>query len=171
MDFFDAVAARYSSRSYKGTAVDEKNIRYITETIQKAPTAGNLQSYEVFIVKDKAKREALMRAARGQHFVAEAPVIFVFFADARRSSEKYSARGESLYAVQDATIAAAYAQLAASALGLATCWVGSFDEREVERICNSPNNLRAVTILPLGYPADKQEKKPRRMDNVRYEGY
>jgi nitroreductase len=64
--------------------------------------------------------------------------------------------------VQDATVAAAYAQLAATALGLATCWVGAFDEEAVARAAELPASQRPVAILSLGYAAEDPPPTPRR---------
>jgi nitroreductase len=36
---------------------------------------------------------------------------------------------------------------------LGTCWVGAFREDEVSRLLILPDNLRPVSIVPLGYPA------------------
>ncbi len=55
------------------------------------------------------------------------PVVLVFFANQRRSSSKYASRGEELYSVQDATLAAGYAQLAAAAVGDKIYVIGGHD--------------------------------------------
>jgi len=44
--------------------------------------------------------------------------------------------------------------LACYELGLATCWIGAFDEEEVKRILKV-KNLRPIALLPIGYPAEK----------------
>jgi nitroreductase len=127
-----------------------------------APSAGDLQAYDIFVVRNKKKKYALAKAAGGQSFVSEAPVVLVFCSVPARSSWKYGSRGEQLYAIQDATIAAAYAQLAATALGLGCVWVGAFDEREVHEVLGQKAGLRAIVIMPIGYPAEKGEETPRR---------
>ena len=74
-------------------------------------------------------------------------------------------RGERLLAVQDATIAAAYAQLSATALGLSSVWVGHFKEKEVASVLKT--TLRPVAIIPIGYGNEKpQPKKNQKMDNL-----
>jgi nitroreductase len=47
-------------------------------------------------------------------------------------------------------------------LGLATCWVGAFDERDVRRAIGLPAELRPVALLPMGYAAGEPETKTRR---------
>ncbi len=41
--------------------------------------------------------------------------------------------------------------LKATDLGLATCWVGAFDEEKVTEAAGLPSYLRPVAILAVGY--------------------
>jgi FMN reductase [NAD(P)H] len=70
-----------------------------------------------------------------------------------------------LFSVQDATIATAYAQLAVYALGLSTVWVGAFDEIKVSEILKLPENHRAVSMLPIGFPNEYPKEKTTRGSN------
>jgi nitroreductase len=76
--------------------------------------------------------------------------------------ERFGERGRGLYSVQDATIACAYAQLAATALGLGSVWVGAFDPDEVRKIVGLPEAQQPVAILPIGYPEGDLEIRGRR---------
>lgn len=161
MEFFDAVKSRHSVRSYQKKDVEREKLQKILETANAAPSAGDLQGYEIVLVRDEERRAALADAAYGQDFVAEAPVVLVFCANPRRSAQKYGTRGSTLYCIQDATIAAAHAQLAATALGLATCWVGAFDEQAAASAIGA-TDVRPIIILPIGYPDEKPYVTPRR---------
>ena len=88
--------------------------------------------------------------------------MLVFCADPTRSEPRYGQRGVRLYAIQDATIACTFAMLAATALGLATVWVGSFDEDSVRRVIRAPAEAVPVALLPVGYGAEKPQATPRR---------
>ena len=162
MEFADAVRARHSVRAYRKKTVEPSKLEAVLAAANAAPSAGNLQGYSIVVVRDAETRARLADASLGQAFVAEAPVALVFCADARRSGSKYGRRGETLYAVQDATIAAAYAQLAAVDAGLATVWVGAFDETAVAESIGAPPHARPVAILPVGYAAEHPEASPRR---------
>jgi nitroreductase len=162
MDFFEVVAKRRSVRRLQDKEIEQDKLKKILEMINSAPSAGNLQAYEVYLVREKEVKEALVDAAYGQLFIAEADVVLVFTANRMRSAAKYGARGAELYSLQDATIAAAYAQLAAVALGLATCWVGAFNEREAAGALSLPQTERPIIILPLGYPAEEPHPTKRR---------
>lgn len=162
MDLFETIQARQSVRAYQTTAVEPAKLNAILTAANQAPSAGNLQAYQIHVVRDEKLKQALAKAALDQAFVAQAPIVLVFCADPARSDGRYGARGKELYCVQDATIAAAYAQLAATALGLATCWVGAFDEKPVARAMHLPPGQRPIAIFPLGYPAESPPRAPRR---------
>ena len=162
MEFFDVVRTRHSMRAFATTPVDDVKMQTILEAVNQAPSAGNLQAYEIYLVRRDRDRSALARAALEQWFVAQAPVVLVFCADPRRSERRYRQRGVGLYAVQDATIACAFAMLAATALGLATVWVGAFDDDAVRRAIRVPAELVPVALLPVGFAAEEPEATPRR---------
>ena len=134
----------------------------ILETINLAPSAGNLQSYEVYLVRDAERKAALVTAARGQEFLKQAPIVMVFCANAGRADAKYGMRGTDLYSVQDASIACSFAMLSATALGLGCVWVGSFSEAQVSHLLGLPEDQRPVALLPVGYSAETPAARKRR---------
>lgn len=161
MDVFNAIKGRRSIRSFKRKDVPDNDLRKILEAGIWAPSAGNLQSWEFIIVKrDDVKRE-LARAAYGQHFIAEAPVVIVVCANIERSAAYYGERGRTLYTLQDTAAAIQNILLAAYALGYGTCWIGAFSEEAVKEILEIPYNIRPVAIIPLGIPATKPRPPPR----------
>lgn len=161
MDLFDVIQERRSVRAFAPRAVEPEKVLRVLEAARTAPSAGNLQACEIFRVTSRARRVALARAAFDQFFISEAPVVLAFCADPARSAAKYRERGARLYSVQDATIACTFAMLAASALGLASVWVGAFDDNAVARVLGV-EGLTPVAILPVGYPAEKPDPTPRR---------
>lgn len=162
MNFFEAVRKRHSVRAFAATPVEPDKLQAILEAANQAPSAGNFQAYEIYLARRERDRLALARAALGQMFIAEAPVALVFCAHPARSAGKYGQRGIRLYALQDATIACAFAMLAATTLGLATVWVGAFDDAAVARAIGAPQGILPVAVLPIGYPAEEPEPTPRR---------
>ncbi|NIP72862.1 MAG: nitroreductase [Gammaproteobacteria bacterium] len=167
-DFFETVHRRHSVRKYHtDMPVEREKLHAILATACAAPSAGDLQPYRIVVVTDTGTRGALRRAAHDQPFITEAPVCLVFCCDRERSAERFGERGRSLYAVQDTTIAAAYAQLAVVAAGMASTWVGQFDMEETARVLGLAPPLEPVAMLSLGYPAELPEPTPRRrMDEV-----
>lgn len=170
MDFFDVITGRHSVRMFQDKEVEEEKIKKILETANFAPSAGDIQAYEIVVVKDKKQKADLCRAALGQAPIENAPIVLVFCANPRRSAMKYGKRGSDLYCIQDATIACAYAQLAVTALGLGCVWIGAFDPRIVASVIGAKEEI-PIAILPIGYPSEKPSPTPRRdLDDLVHEG-
>jgi len=144
MEFFELVEKRRSVRRYKKRKVEEWKVEKILEAMNRAPSAGNLQAYKVFVIQDEKVKKEICKASHDQKFIKEAPIVLVFCANPTESSTYYGERGKNLYSIQDATIAATFAMLAAHDLGLATCWVGAFNELKIKRILNT--NLKPVAV-------------------------
>lgn len=159
MEFFETVEKRQSVRAFTATPVPEDKLQAILNAINRAPSAGNFQSYEVFIVDTAEKQEVLTKATYDQNFIAQAPVSLVFCANPSRCSYE----PKSLYALEDASIACSYATLAVTAVGLAAVWIGAFKPDAVLQVLGSPAGLVPVAILPIGYANETPERTTRRL--------
>lgn len=162
MDFFETVLNRHSVRQFLDTDIEKSKLDRILETVNAAPSAGDLQGFEVVLVGNLETKNALAVASYNQPHIVQAPAVLVFCANHLLSGSKYGQRGADLYAVQDATIAAAYCQLAATAEGLASVWVGAFDTAAVASAVGTPDHITPVAIIPIGYPAEVPTATPRR---------
>jgi len=173
LDVFEAIKKRRSIRAYADEKVSEKDVERLIEAARCAPSAGNIQPWEFVIVKDMETKRKLSDAALNQTFIEKAPVVIVVCADLNRSSRGYGSRGENLYSIQDTAAATENILLAAQELGLATCWVGAFHEKEVAKAVKAPRNLRPVAIVPVGHPAERPAASPKRSVNeiVHYETF
>jgi nitroreductase len=173
LDFFETVSERRSVRAFKSDPIGPDLIEQILKAANQAPSAGNVQAYEIVLVTLGPIKDALCRAALYQDFLIEAPVVLAFVTNPRRSATQYGRRGEALYSLQDATIACAYAQLAATALGLATVWVGAYNDRAIRDILGLPPDSQPAALLAVGYPAESPPPTQRRSlkDLVRKETY
>jgi nitroreductase len=170
VDFFRVLTVRRSVRLFEPRPIEVDKLRQVLAAIGRAPSAGNLQSYEVYMVRNALKRSDLVRAADDQEFLAAAPVVLVFCAHGGRAESRYGARGAELYCVQDATIACTFAMLAATALGLGSVWVGAFNEEAIKEIIGATPDEHPVALLPIGYGAEAPETKERRpLDEVVHE--
>ena len=161
MDVFEAIKGRRSIRAFKPTPVNDKDLKKILEAGISAPSAGNCQPWEFVVVRDEKIKEDLVRAAWGQSFIAEAPVVIVVCANIPRTAGRYGERGEELYSIQDTAAATQNIHLAAYALGYGTCWVGAFDEKDAAKAIHVPPNIRPLAIIPVGKPAEKPSPPPR----------
>lgn len=162
MDFFQVVERRASMRSFLDKPLDPDLLKKVFKAINSAPSAGNQQAFEVYLVTRPEQKARLASASGDQDSIVQAPVVLVFCTHPARNAQLYGARGRDLYALQDATIACSYAQLSATALGLASVWVGAFDDAQVHQALGAPDGERPIAILPIGHPGAGFEKRPRR---------
>ncbi|MDD1700740.1 MAG: nitroreductase family protein [Methanoregula sp.] len=153
-DFLEFLKSRSSVRIYNGDSLTGDEIEYILNCAGTAPSAGNLESWDVIVVRDPEIRAALAHAAFDQDHVELAGTIFVVCANYVRSMSRYGERG-ILYGLEDATIACTYMMLAAHAKNLHSCWTGAFDDDEVRGILDLPQHIRPVALLVVGrgYPS------------------
>ena len=156
MSFFTTVEKRRSIRSFSTKSVEISKINKILKVASMSPFAKGLQSFRIYIVTNEKKKQTLVSAAHDQKYV-NAPLLLVFCTEPKRIKKIMGTRGEDLFSIQDATIAASYAQLSATALGLSSVWIGNFNEKSVQKIIKT--KFRPVVLLPIGYPNEKPDKK------------
>lgn len=162
MDVFEAITNRRSVRAFTNKPVSDAKVRKLIDAARWAPSAGNIQPWEFIIVRDQEVKRGLCKAALDQEFIGEAPVVIVVCANTLRSERGYGARGVNLYCLQDTAAATQNMLLAAQAMGLATCWVGAFQEEEARKVLNLPTGVRPVAIIPVGNPAQKPAGRSKR---------
>jgi len=158
-DLFRIFSTRRSTRRFDKTKIEEWKIDKILAAADTAPTAGNFQGFQVFYIKNKKIKEALVEAANNQSYV-NAPIVLVFCMDPSRVKLNFPPEILDKFSLQDATLAAGYSQLAASGLGLSSIWIGMIDENKVKSILDT--NLRPSSILCIGYPDKRKPPKSRR---------
>jgi len=158
-DLFRIFATRRSIRKFAKTEIEGWMVDKILAAADTAPTAGNFQGFKVFYIKNKKTKEALVEAANNQPYV-NAPVVLVFCMDPSRVKMNFPPEILEKFAIQDATLAAAFSLLAASGLGLSSIWIGMIDEEKVKSILGT--DLRPSTILCIGYPEKRRPPKTRR---------
>lgn len=159
MDVMEAIKRRYSVRSYTEREVEKEKLKKILEAGRLAPSASNRQEWRFIVVKDKPTRQRLMRAARNQAFVGEAPVVIACCA---KTDNHAMTCGQLCYPI-DVAIAIDHMTLKAVEEGLGSCWVGAFYEDRVKEILDIPKEIRVVELLTLGYPKDSPPKSKDRL--------
>ncbi len=166
----EIVKKRKSVRQFKPQPVEDEKIRQILECARLAPSARNLQCWHFIVIK---QREKIARAARagGSHndWLKDAPVLIVACGDPKKSTEHNGIQ----YYIVDVAIATENLVLAATDLGLGTCWIANFDEDIARQELGIPDHIKVVAMSPLGYPNDLEPSPKRKpLDKiVHYEGW
>lgn len=158
-DLFYVMSTRRSTRKFSPRPIEQWKIDKIIAAADTAPTAGNFQGFEIYYVKDSKVKEKLVDAANNQPYV-NTPVILVFCMNPERVKLNFSQEVLAKFSIQDATLAAAYSQLAASALGLSSIWIGMIDEEKVKEAIGT--KLKPSSLLCIGYPEQRRGPKSRR---------
>jgi len=158
MELTEAIKQRRSIRDYQDKPVPQEKLDNVLEAARLAPSASNRQMCKFIVVRDKKRRLELSRAAGGQAHIAGAPVVIAAIA----TMAEYVMRSGVYSHPVDLAIAVDHITLAAVNEGLGTCWVGAFSQDEVKNILNIPEKYRVVVLLPLGFPANVPEAKPRK---------
>jgi len=162
MEFSEVIAKRRSVRHFNAKLnVSEGDVRAMLLAGITAPTAGNIQPWRFTVVRSLQAREKLA-AALHQRWAAAAPVVIIVSVDPRPAAARYGDRGERLYAIQDTAAAAQTMLLKAVDLGLASCWIGAFDENAVREALDIPAARTPVAIMPVGYSAESSGRPARR---------
>jgi nitroreductase len=150
MNLFEAIAVRRSVRSYLDKPVEREKLTSIFSAVRLAPSARNAQEWRFVAVTDPELRAAVAKAG-GQPFLRNCPVIVVACAITDRRAMRC---GEVAYPI-DLAIAIDHLTLAAAAMGIGSCWIGSFDPEPVRAALDIPQGVPIVELIALGYPADE----------------
>jgi nitroreductase len=152
MSLTDHILNRRSIRRYEKKEIPEEVLNQIFEAGRNAPSAANMQPFRFIILKDKEIKKKL--SSTFSRFLKDAPVVIVGCANVK-------ALLTGKWAVVDTTIALQNMVITAWALGIGSCWIGSFNENKVKKILTIPDNWKVVALITLGYPAEqpKQRKK------------
>ena len=158
-NIFNVMLNRRSQRKFENKEVEDSKVEMILAAADTAPTAGGFQGFEVYNVKNPEIKLKLVDAANKQPYV-NAPVVLVFCMNPGRVKMNFPPNILKKFSLQDATLAAAYSQLAAHALGLSSVWIGMIDEEKVMAILGT--KYTPSSILCLGYPQKILQPKPKR---------
>jgi len=163
MDFQNLAAGRYSVRAYRPDPIDEQTLAKVLEPARLAPTAANRQPFRLVVIDTRANEAGLRRIYRADWFVAAPLVICVCAVP----SEAWVRQDGANYATVDATIVMDHLILAASDLGLGTCWVGAFDAKAAREVLSLDDGEEPIAFTPIGYPTDQpREKKRKEMSEI-----
>ncbi len=160
MEVLEAIKQRRSVRQFRKEPLPAQALDLLIDALRWAPSAGNLQSRKFYFIFNTALKAKLARAALDQDFIVQAPLVVVGCADHRIAS-RYGNRGVGLYCLMDVAASIENLLLTAQAEGLRSCWVGAFDEDDVQKLLELPPYLRPVAIVPIGFPAEHPEPPPR----------
>lgn len=163
MDVLEAIRSRRSIREYREDPVPEDLVSKVLEAGRWAPSASNSQPWNFIVLKDEEVKRKVADVTTYGDFLADAPLGICVVIDPKAST----------HPVEDGATTTYSMLLAAHALGLGTCWIGSYGssyEEKVKEILNIPREKRVLSIISLGFPneapsSDRKELKKIVLEN------
>ena len=154
----DTIFQRVSIRKYENRSVEEEKIMQLLKAGMQAPSTGNQQPWEFYIVTDPSKLQELSTCSPYAGCAKSAPAALV-----------PCYRTENLtfgeYAQIDLAISCENIWLEAASLGLGMVWLGIAPEedrmKKVADIIGLPEGLKAFAVMPFGYPAESRKQQDR----------
>jgi nitroreductase len=159
MDVLEAIRTRRSVRKYKKEPVPEEMLKQVLESGRWAPSANNSQPWNFIVLRDEKLRKKIAEVTRYGKFLADAPLGIAVVVDPEAST----------HPAEDGAIATQNMMLAAHALKLGTCWIGSYGsvhEDRVKQMLKIPEKKRLLSIFAIGFPAEVKESKRRGLEEI-----
>src|SRR5690625_194246 len=165
-EIFDS---RVSHRSFTSEPINDDIIEFLLTCGITAPSNGNMQPWEFIVIRDEGIKTKIVECtyfgyfSKGgdhQDWILDAPVIIVACANQKRTKARYGQMG-MLGSIIDTAAAIENILLATAGIGLASCWVGGFNEKRVKKVLNVPRQVKPVGLLPIGHPKGNGERKHR----------
>ena len=146
MDNLELLKSRRSIRIYQKKDIFKKDLERLIDAARFAPTARNVQPWEFVVITDIDMLKKLANLAENGRFIAQAAAcIAVYSADTK-------------YYLEDGCAATCNLLLAATALGIGSCWVAGDKKsyaQEVGSLLKAPSGLKLVSLIAVGYPQEK----------------
>jgi nitroreductase len=147
MDAMGAIRARRSMRIYKNKPIPKEVLEQLVEVARLAPTARNVQPWEFIVITQPATLKKIADLAETGRFLASAVAcIAVFCSDTK-------------YYLEDGCAATENILLAATALGIGSCWIAG-DKKpycsQINVLLNVPQTFKLISLIALGYPKPEE---------------
>ena len=157
----ETIARRVSCRAYQTKPVPEADLMLILEAARFAPSACNQQPWRFAVVRDLEVRRQIVEAGFLPGFkmtwAIDAPVHVVIGMERSFVTHRLAASVSGVdYPWVDIGIAGEHLVLAATELGLGTCWIGWIKPRVVARLVGWPGSVKPVAVITVGYPCDSE---------------
>ena len=163
MDVFKAIQWRRSVRRFSVQKIEREKILQILEAGRLAPSSSNRQAWHFVVVDDPAIIKQIPRTVpigtrRIVTFIEEAPLVIVGCYSKAYTHIIAQLTGHENHLI-DVSIALTHMTLAATELGIGSCWVGWFGESRLQRLLALPRKYKIVALLVFGYPVERSNEQ------------
>lgn len=159
MEFSEVIEKRYSVRGYLDKEIEKDKLEYVLNAATLAPTGVNAQPFKVYVIDAYKHREELKEIYKPEWFT-EAPIVLCVVAEKDKAWTR-PWDDFNIYQI-DATIVMDHIILAATDVGLGTCYIAAFKEDKTREFLNLPENEVPILFTPLGYGNAEPRDTPRK---------
>ncbi len=164
----EIIQKRHSVRSFKDKPLEKGIILAIVEAARLSPSACNAQPWRFVAVTDKFLVKNIVDKGMGgvvpNKWSVSAPVIIVGCAALNLLTHRIGETVKGIHYHQiDMGIAMEHMVLRATEMGLGTCWIGWFKEKEIKKMLNIPKGWKIISLLALGYPQEERNSHTSRL--------
>ncbi|OGX55336.1 MAG: hypothetical protein A2306_06550 [Omnitrophica WOR_2 bacterium RIFOXYB2_FULL_38_16] len=170
MNFLELVKKRQSCRKYLPGIIKKETMVRCLEAARLAPSACNSQPWHFIVVntpeiKDNLGEKAFSGIYKMNAFAKQASALIVVVRERSQFSAKLGSyfRGVQ-YSLIDQGIACEHLILQAEEEGLATCWIGWFNEKAVKKFLGVPKIQKIDTIISIGFAENTEIRNKIRKD-------
>ena len=154
----NAIFQRISVRKYQPRPVEPEKIDHILRAAMAAPSAGNQQPWEFYVVRNPSVIQELSQCSPYAGCAANAPVVIV--PCLKTDGLRFPELGEI-----DLAIAAENILLEITELGLGGVWLAVAPIQDRMEKANAAlgigDRLNAFALIPVGYPAEERPQQDR----------
>lgn len=159
MNFLELAKQRYSVRSYQNREVEHEKLIQILEAGQIAPSAVNKQPWHFYVYNTEESLQKI-RPVYYREWFKEAPLVIVICG---KHNEAWHRKADSKdHTDVDISIAVDHMTLAATSIGLGSCWICNFEPKLCREAMDLAEGEEPIAILSIGYPADQAPEKKRK---------
>lgn len=147
MDVKEAIDKRRAYRALEKTDIDKSLINELVRSAQLAPSCFNNQPWRFVFAHGREVLEKLYTAmSRGNEWVFNSSMVIAVFSEPEKDCR---IKGRE-YFLFDTGIAVGFILLRATELGMVAHPIAGFNESEVKKILQIPDNMTLITLVIVG---------------------
>lgn len=163
MDVFKAIEWRRSVRKFSPRKIERDKISQVLEAARLAPSSSNRQAWHFVVIDDPSiiaqiPKQVAMGRSLMVPWIKDAPMVIAGCYTKAYTHVIGQLFGHENHLV-DISIALTHIVLAATALGIGTCFVGWFNERKLKKLLKLPLHYNIAALVAMGYPANKSTQE------------
>lgn len=166
LEFLNLAKKRCSTRAFFEKQIEEDELYNILEAARVAPTNGNIQNFEIYVVQEKALLQQIYQNAQCYN----APTVLVVTYDLTKKFK--STVNENHSGLIDTSVVLTHMMLEATDLSIGSVWINYFKPEPIHKLLGLSENIVVAHLLAIGYPgvpfspSDRHKKQRKPMEDI-----